>query len=152
MRLLGLFLLALGFAPQTPMEPMPSDLSALVAGARLEGSVVSWCRGEFRPGDRDWYALAVTSAEGGGRYVVIEPNAAVTELASYTDGAEVSCYTPARARQLDTTIKVSETIEGGVKPRWKTTVICGFVEDTRATCWQYSPALRTFVKVGGWIT
>jgi hypothetical protein len=37
-------------------------------------------------------------------------------------------------------------------PRFNTTVVCGFLEDTVAECWQYSPDDRAFVKVGGWTT
>ena len=31
-------------------------------------------------------------------------------------------------------------------------VICAFVEDTRAVCWQYSPDAPAFVEVAGWVT
>ncbi|HSL20135.1 MAG TPA: hypothetical protein VK886_01275 [Vicinamibacterales bacterium] len=152
MRLHSLIALAAGAASLAAIQSMPSELSALVAAASLQGRVVAWCGGEFRVGRPGSYALAVESASGGGRYLVIESNAALAELAPYSDEPEVSCYSPAVARKLDATIAVSETIEGGIRPIWKTTVICAFVENTRAVCWQYSPARRTFVKVGGWIT
>ena len=31
-------------------------------------------------------------------------------------------------------------------------LMCGFIDDTTAQCWQYSPADRSFVRVGQWIT
>ena len=127
-------------------QPVPAELSALLEKARL-GSPVAWCRGEFRSGRPAAYVVAVP-----GRYLVVESDALVTELASFTGGAELSCYTPAEARKLHRTIAQSETIQGRIIPRWRTTVVCGFVEDTRAVCWQYSPRDRRFVKVGEWVT
>jgi hypothetical protein len=112
---------------------------------------VAWCRGEFRGARHSGYALALAS-DSGGRYLVLEPDGKVFALASFTGGAELSCYTPAQARQLNHTIAQSETIHGKVAPRWNTPVVCAFVEDTSAVCWQYSPAGRVFVEVGRWIT
>ena len=131
-------------------QPAPAELSALAAKARL-GSPVAWCTGEFRTARRDAYAAAV-AAPGGGRYLVLEPDGTVVELARFTGGADLSCYTPAEARKLHGTIAQSETIQGRIVPRWRTTVVCAFVADTRAVCWQYSPADRAFVQVGEWVT
>jgi hypothetical protein len=39
-----------------------------------------------------------------------------------------------------------------VAPAFSTTVVCGFVEETSAVCWQYSPAARAFIKIGEWQT
>jgi hypothetical protein len=46
----------------------------------------------------------------------------------------------------------SDTIHGHLAPRWNTTIVCGFVDDTNAVCWQYSPADRALVKIGEWVT
>jgi hypothetical protein len=43
-------------------------------------------------------------------------------------------------------------MHGRVAPTFPTTVVCGFVESTRAVCWQRSPATGGFVTVGGWTT
>jgi uncharacterized protein YraI len=132
-------------------QAVPAALSALAEKAGLGAPITAWCKGEFRGGRAAAYAIAVPAAKGG-RYVVLDPDGTVVELALFTGGAELSCYTPAAARQLHRSIAQSETIQGRIAPRWDTTVVCGFVEDTRSICWQYSPRERTFVAVGGWIT
>ena len=83
---------------------------------------------------------------------MVEPDAGVFELGGFKGGAELSCYSPAEARKVNVTIRRSETIQGSITPEYPTTVACGFVEDTTAVCWQYSPLKRAFVKVGGWVT
>ena len=133
-------------------QPIPADLAALAARAQIDRPIVAWCRSEFRSGHAGAYAVAVTSAEGGGRYLVLAADHPVIELASFSGGAELACYTPDGARRLHRTIRESETIQGTVTPRFRTTVVCGFVENTRAVCWQRSPATGAFVTVGGWTT
>jgi len=133
-------------------QPVPPELSALAAKARLDGQVTAWCRGEFRSRHPRAFAVAITSAAGGGRYAVLEMDATVTELGSFTRGADLSCYTRAEARKLNVVIGHSETIHGHLAPRWSTTVVCAFVNPTTAVCWQYSPTDRVFVEVGGWTT
>ena len=91
-------------------------------------------------------------SNGGGRYVLLEADAPVVELATFSGGPDISCYTPAAARELSLTIERSETIHGNVVPRWSTTVVCAFVESTRAVCWQYSPDSHAFEKIGEWTT
>jgi hypothetical protein len=142
------FALGIGFAPP---QPPPPDLAASIAKARLDGSVASWCRGNLRPGAGRAYAVAL-ALEKGGRYIVIDGDAKVVTLATFSGGADLSCYTPSEARRLNRTIAASETIAGRIAPRGNTTVVCGFVGDTEAVCWQYSPARREFVTIGGWTT
>lgn len=127
--------------------PVPRELSELAAKARLGSPIAGWCRGEFRAGQPGAFAVAA-----GGRYVVVESDAKLHELAAYKGGADIACYTPADAERINATIAASQTVHGKVTPRWPNTVVCGFVEDTEATCWQYSPADGRFVEVGGWIT
>jgi hypothetical protein len=148
----GFVSLALAAASVVAAQPVPADLATLAAKARLDGRVAAWCRGAFQSGRPDAFAVAITDAAASGRYVVVESDAAVTELASYTDGADLSCYTRAEARKLNDSIRRSETIHGQITPRWSTAVICAFVDGTTAVCWQYSPTERVFVKVGGWVT
>ena len=133
-------------------QPVPVELKALAQRAAIEGSIAAWCRGEFIPNRRGAFAAAIGSPSGGGRYVVLHGDATVTELARFASGPDLACYTRAAAAKLDTTIKRSETIQGQVRPRWNTTVVCGFLDDTTAECWQYSPGARKFVKIGGWTT
>lgn len=134
--------------PQT----VPGDLSALAAKARLSTPVVAWCRGEFQRGHRGAYALAVAASAAGGRYLVVDEDATVTELASFTNKPDLTCYTPVEARKLDASIHRSDTIHGTIAPRWRTTVVCAFTDNTASVCWQFSPDDRTFVRVGGWST
>ncbi len=147
--MLALGLLAVSTAAPAPVPPA---LSALIAAARLDSPVVAWCTGEFRSGRSGAYAVALAAGTSGGRYVIVEADATVTELAPFAGGADLACYSPADARRLDRSIRGSETIHGRVAPVSKTTVVCGFVEDTRAVCWQHSPSRGAFVKVGEWLT
>lgn len=147
-----LFVMAAAATLSAAQGAPPPDLSAMAAKARVNGRLVTWCRGQFRSGRSNAYAAAVTSPGGGGRYLVLDRDALMMELAPYKDAPDLSCYTPAEARTLNETVRSSETISGGIAPAFPTTVVCAFVEDTRATCWQYSPASRTFVKVGEWQT
>jgi hypothetical protein len=96
--------------------------------------------------------VAVASSAGAGRYLVLETDSTVVELASFTRGADLSCYSRGEAEKLNVTIGLSDTIHGQVTPRWSTTVVCGFVDGTTAVCWQYSPVERVFVEVGHWVT
>lgn len=144
--------LSLTAASISAAQGIPSELAALAAKARLSGPVAAWCRAEFRSGHPGAYAVGVTSASGDGRYVALDADGRVTELGSFRRGADLSCYSPARAETLDVAIKQSETISGHIKPRWKTTVVCGFIDANAAVCWQYSPAERKFIKVGQWVT
>jgi hypothetical protein len=134
------------------VQPAPADLAALVAKAHTAGTVAAWCRGEFRPGRSAGFAAAIASATGGGRYTIFDADGTVDDLASFGSAADLSCYTRAEADTLDETIRSSDTIHGHVAPRWNTTVVCGFIDDTNAVCWQYSPADRAFVKIGEWVT
>ena len=149
---IALFVLGFAAALMAAAQPVPSTLTALATKARLDGPVAAWCSGEFRPGRPGGYAVAVTSGAGGGRYVVLDTDATVTELALFKRAADLSCYSRGQAEKLDVTISRSETIQGHIAPRWNTTVVCGFIDETTAACWQYSPAGRTFVKVGEWVT
>lgn len=143
---------ALAVGSMAAAQPAPPELSALAAKARLGGPVAAWCRGEFRPKRPRAFAVAIASAAGGGRYAVLEPDATVTPLGSFTSGADLKCYTRAEARKLSIAIRSSETIHGHITPRWSTTVVCAFEDDVTSVCWQYSPTDRAFVEVGGWVT
>ena len=133
-------------------QQVPPELAALAAKARVNGPVVAWCRGDFQSGHPGAFAAAVTSAAGGGRYVVLDRDGTVLELGAFERGADISCYSRAQAEKLDVTISRSDTIHGRITPRWNTTVVCAFSDDTTARCWQYSPADRAFVEVGQWVT
>ena len=130
---------------------MPAELTALIARARLDGSATAWCRAAFRDGPSSAFAVAVTAGTGG-RYVALETDGRVSELARFTGRPDLSCYTRAQAEDLNRSIKQSETIEGQITPRFNTTVVCAFTEGTTARCWQYSPTDSAFVEVGNWTT
>ena len=147
-----LIAVALAVGSIAAAQPVPPELSALAAKARLAGPVAAWCRGEFRSKHPRAFAVAITSAADGGRYAVIEMDATVTELGSFTRSADLSCYTREAARKLNGVIGHSKTIQGRITPRWSTTVVCAFVDPTTSVCWQYSPTERVFVEVGGWTT
>ena len=144
--------LGLGASSIAATQPLPAELSALAVAARLDLPVTDWCRGEFQPEHPGAYAVAVPAAGGGGRYLVLESGATAIELAVFTGCPEIDCYTPVAARALDLEISRSSTIDGQITSPWTTTVVCAFVANTDATCWQYSPLARAFVKVGEWTT
>ena len=133
-------------------QSVPAELSVLAAKAKLDGPVAAWCRGEFRAGHPGAFAVAVTPSASGGRYLVLESDASVKELGSFTRRPDLSCYSRTEAEQLAVTIDRSATIHGQITPRWNAAVICTFVDDTTSVCWQYSPDDGVFVKVGGWVT
>jgi hypothetical protein len=133
-------------------QSVPAELSVLVAKAKLDRPVTAWCRGEFQSGRPEAFAMAVTAEAGGGRYVVLDTEGTVVELATFARHPDLSCYSRAQAQRLNASIARSQTIQGGVTPRWNTAVVCGFVDDTTSVCWQHSPVDGMFVKVGGWVT
>jgi len=143
-------MVGLALASMAVAQSVPAELSALAAKVRLARPLAAWCRAEFRAGHPGAFAVAMTSAAGGGRYLVIESDASVTELGAFTRGPDLSCYSRAEAEQLGVAIGRSLTIHGQITPRWNTAVICAFVDDTTSVCWQYSPDDGVFVKVGGW--
>jgi hypothetical protein len=85
-------------------------------------------------------------------YATVREDAEVVMLAGFTGQPDLSCYTRREAENLNASIRASETIDGSITPRWDSTVICGFTDDTTAVCWQFAPDERTFVRVGGWTT
>jgi hypothetical protein len=141
----------MGVAAQRAPLDVARDLAVLLGRSKLTGQIVAWCGAQLREGEPRSFALALTTAAGG-RYVILHTDTRVKELAAYTGRGDLSCYTPAEARTLDRTIQQSDTIHGQIAPRWNTTVVCGFIDDTTAECWQYSPANQLFMKVGGWTT
>ena len=130
---------------------MPAELTALIAKARLDGSATAWCRAGFRDGQINAFAVAIAAGTGG-RYVAIDADGRMSELTRFSSRPDLSCYTRAQAEDLNRSLKQSETIQGQITPRFNTTVVCAFTDDTTARCWQYSPANSAFVDVGGWTT
>lgn len=122
----------------------PANVRQRAEAAGITAPIAAWCQGQFRPGQRG-YAVAA-----GDRYLVIDGNGAAVELAMFTGKPDLSCYTRTQARDLHRDLQRSDTLDGGIRPRFATSIVCGFVEATTATCWQYSPAERTYVEVGGW--
>jgi hypothetical protein len=145
-------IVGLAVASMAMAQSLPAELTALAAKAGFDRPVSAWCRAEFRAGHPGAFAVAMSSAAGGGRYLVLEPDASVQELGAFTRAPDLSCYRRAEAEQLSVVIGRSPTIHGQISPRWNTAVICAFLDDTTSVCWQYSPDDGVFVKVGGWIT
>jgi hypothetical protein len=147
--MIALTLFALVVALQSAGQ-LPRELAALAAKAKL-APIVSWCRAEFQTGQRGSFAVATAAGEDR-RYIALDADGRPTSLSEFKGRADLSCYTRAEAEKLERSIRQSETIQGQIAPRWNTTVLCGFTDDTTAHCWQYSPVDRTFVRVGGWTT
>lgn len=126
-------------------------LAAVLDRAGVHGRVDASCRGEFRPKAGD-FAVAVADATGAGRYLAVQDDGQVHELAEYSGKADLSCYTVREADRLNADIARSNTINGRVVAEWDGTVVCGFIEPTIAVCWQYAQEQRKFVRIGGWTT
>ena len=141
-------------APALPGSPaaVPAELVALAAKAQITAPIQAWCPLETEAGRPGGYALAVPSPTGGGLYLALGLDARSIELAAFSGAADLACYTPAAARELHHTIAASVTVQGRIQPAGPSTVVCGFVAQTSAVCWQYSVRLRMFVKVGQWTT
>ncbi len=131
---------------------MPPDLAALAGAARITASISRWCPVRAGVERAGVYAVAVPLPSGGGRFLVLGWHDQAIELARFVGPADLSCYTPAEARQLDGGLRETQTVLGGIKPEGSSSVICGFVEPTSAVCWQYSATVRAFVTVGRWTT
>jgi hypothetical protein len=144
---MGLAVSSLLLAQRQP----PADLAARLDKARVDGTVVGWCQAQFEAGRTRAYAAAVAASDGGGRYLVVDDAGTIIQLAPFKGAPDLACYTPADARKLDDAIRSSKTISGRIAPLFPTTIVCAFVEDTEAVCWQYSPKLRGFT-VGQWQT
>jgi hypothetical protein len=126
-------------------------LSALLSRTPYEGRIETWCRAAFDTSGAPGFAVALGTARGT-VYAAVRSDAQIVLLADFSGGADLSCYTRRETEKLDASIRASETIDGAVKPRWDATVVCGFISNTEAVCWQYSPSEKTFVRVGGWTT
>ncbi len=132
--------------------PVPPGLAELIAKAPIAGPVAAWCAARIARTGPVAYAIAVPAQGGGGRYVVLAPEGGTAVLGNYSGEPDLSCLTPAEARRLNRSIAQTPTIHGAIQPLRDTTVVCGFVENTRAVCWQHSPKAGTFVRVGEWTT
>lgn len=63
-------IVGLAVASIAAAQSVPAELSALAAKAKLGGPLAAWCRAEIRAGQPSAFAVALTSAGGGGRYLV----------------------------------------------------------------------------------
>lgn len=127
-------------------------LEAVLNRAGLHGRVEASCRGAFLPAQEGDFAVAVGDSPGAGRYLAVQKDGHVHELAEYAGKADLSCYTVREADRLNANIARSDTMNGRVVAEWDGTVVCGFIEPTIAVCWQYAQERRQFVRIGGWTT
>lgn len=151
-RIAACALCVLATGPSWAQATRPAALDALLATALPGQLPATWCAMSATPGDAPIYAVAAAAPEGGGRYLVLWPGGRSSALGNYAGAADLSCHTAAQAEALNESIARSGTVHGSVRPRGASAVVCGFVEPTRALCWQYAPEAREFVKVGEWIT
>lgn len=128
------------------------EMRQLADRAGFGPQVVRWCPIEPGAGRARAYAVAVKQAAGGGRYLVLDPDGAVTPLAAYTGDVDLSCYPRERADELAAALTSSGVSEGQLVPRWNATVVCAFIESTQAVCWQFDPDSRRYIEVGRWRT
>ena len=69
----------------------PDDLARRLEKAHVEGTLVSWCQGQFEAGRQRSYAAALKGPGGGGRYVVVDNAAMVVELARFKGEPDLAC-------------------------------------------------------------
>jgi hypothetical protein len=130
----------------------PPELVARAEAAGLSGPILRWCPAEFQSGRPGAFAVAIGSTRENGRYLALDVEGPPIELARFEGTVDLSCYSRAEAERIDADIRASDTIHGSVRPRWDTTVVCGFIEAALAVCWQHDPATHRFVEVGRWTT
>jgi hypothetical protein len=140
--------IAASSALATTVPPADADL---LRGAGIRGEVAASCSLSPTRGKPKTLALQVSTSSGG-EYVIVERGSPPIVLARFQGKGELSCRTPQEARRLGATIARSETIRGSLRPRWNTTVVCGFTSSTEALCWQYSPRELRYTRIGGWST
>ena len=98
------------------------------------------------------YAVAMAAPQGGGRYLVVGHDGGSTLLGTFAGRADLSCHSAAQAAALNESIARSGVVHGSLRARGPSTIVCGFVEPTRARCWQYAPDKGSYAEVGEWIT
>jgi hypothetical protein len=133
-------------------QVVPPDLAELTTKARLSGTILSSCAAEFTPGRKGAFAVASQSPDGNRRYMALDADGTMWELAWFKGAGDLACYTRAEAEKLADTLAHSATVHGAIEPQFDSTVVCTFVDETTALCWQYSPTARDFVLVGKWTT
>ena len=130
-------------------QQVAADAAPLLARAGINAAPLASCRGEFRVGHQNEFAVALPDA-GGGRYLVVQDDGQTQALSAFTGKPDLACYSVREADRLNDTIARSQTMNGRVVAEWDGTVVCGFLEPTIAVCWQYAPEDRAFVRIGGW--
>jgi hypothetical protein len=149
--LIALPVLAIASVVNAGRQDDQPTLRALLEQSGVRVPVAASCRGEFRAGHPAEFAVAAGETSGG-RYLVVQDDARLHELAAYSGKADLACYTVREADRLNATIAQSDTINGRVTAEWDGTVVCGFIEPTIAVCWQFAPEQGRFVRIGGWTT
>ena len=139
-------------AADADQPKLPQVLEAQLARLNLAGAVVSWCAVNVGAALSGVHAVAVANEKGSGEYLVVGMTQTPIALGSFEGSADLSCYSPQQARDLDSSIRDSEGIEGGIEPKGETTVVCGFVDATLAKCWQHQDSNNAFAEVGWWLT
>jgi hypothetical protein len=130
---------------------LPAAFAGALREAGLDGEVVSSCSLSSRRAQPQAHAVQLATASGG-TYVVVERGRPPSVLAQFQGRGELSCHTPQQARRLHAALARSETLRGALRPRWNTTVVCGFTSATEAACWQYAPPHGRYTRIGGWLT
>ena len=109
-----------------------ATLSALADKAGIKEPILASCGAEWEGGRPGGFAVAVGKRDAGGRYIALHQDATAIQLGTFRRKPDLSCYTPARALQLNQSIAESATVEGGIAPRWRTT---GYGHRSRSTTW-----------------
>ncbi len=137
--LLFQILLAVALAPSSQAAP-------LVQLAFPNASILASC--QLTDGG---VAVAVASSGSGGAYYVLFPGSQPIKLEDFSGEANLACFSPEEAAQINHTIRESEIISGGILPIGSSTVICGFLSSVESVCWQLDNH-GGIKRVGGWIT
>ncbi len=127
------------------------DPSTLLAKAGVSGRIETRCSARFFAAEASATAMAVRSSDGKKAYYVLA-NGKATLLGAYAAEAELQCLSPKQATARNRDIAQSEGIEGQIVPNGQLDVVCGFIDDTEATCWGFDPKRKAVVRRGGWAT
>lgn len=144
-----------GFATAT--DAPKSAVKKALAKKYPREAIVNWCDGNFlgKPGD----IVAVLSDESRKQFRVVwvTTHKNIQELQSVSrfspDASfELKCLDATKAKELQNTLRTSESIVDFLKIPEGAGALCYFTDYTTAQCWSADKKSDTLIDAGGWQT
>lgn len=103
---------------------VPQELASLVAKARIKEPISIWCRAVFQTRTQNTFVVAAPHLNGGGRYLVLGLTETAVELASFSGGADLACYSLDEANKLNQSIARSKNrLPIRIRHEWQRTTV-----------------------------